>query len=381
MDGDERTKTEAAARQFWADAAGAYLRHSQLTTLDDDVSGASAWKAAELLDRAGETVAAIAAYERLTIQRPRDPRISEGMLALGRLYESAGMLDKAVEIFGRNVKENSRTPSSYASAVQLARCYVALGEQAQKPEDRSKNDALAESTLLAVVQDDTDLKPEAREFRESILALGDLYYGEGRWGDAILRFDELVRRYPQDAGLPHALFLLGQSYRKSAAEIADALKRDPAISNRGDLMQARGDRLRRAADDYGRVIGILDAPAMGEEPAVAGVSRALSALDRDNLRMAYTERAQCAFDLGDFENAVKLYQQAAARFPEETLAADAYVQIVNAYRQLKQPAEASAAAERGQWVLKRIPDAAFAGARPGGPDRGYYEKLLALSKG
>jgi len=46
-----------------------------------------------------------------------------------------------------------------------------------------------------------DLQPAAREFRESLVALGDLYYQGGQWADAILRLEELVARYPEDAGL------------------------------------------------------------------------------------------------------------------------------------------------------------------------------------
>jgi len=364
---------------MWATAAEAYLRHAKLTTLDDDASGASSWKSAELLDRAGRTTDAIAVYERLTIQRPRDPRVAEGMLALGRLFESAGELDKAVEAYRDNIDRNAKSPAAYASAVNLARCYAAIGARETKPEEKDKDYAAAETALLRLVLDNPDLKPEAREFRDSVRALGELYYERGRWSDAILRLDELVSRYPGDPGLPHAQFLLAESYRKSAQEIGAALKKNPAIANRTELEQARVERLRLAMDEFTRVIGMLDAASLGE-PATAP-AKAPTSLELECLKTAYMERADCAYDLADYPQAIKFYEQASARFSEERLAVEAYVQIVNSYLALKQPAEAGAAAERGRFVLKRIPDQAFVSAGAGsGPDRAYYEKLLALGK-
>ena len=377
-----RAEKEAAARAQFAQAADAYLRHAKLTTLHDDASGASSWRAGELLDRAGETSRAIALYERLTIQRPRDPRVPEGMLALGRLYESAGMLDKAVDVYERNIRENARTPAAYTSGVNLARCYARLADRAEKPEEKAAAIKKAEDVLLSMVQNNSDLRPEAREFRDSLIALGEIYYRSGRWSDAILRVDEVVKRYPTDAAVPRMLFLLAESYRKSALEIAEAVRADPGIVNRAELEAARGQRLLEAAGQFTRVIGMLDSQAQDAADATA---RTLSALDNGYLLTSYMDRAECYYQRGEYETAIKFYDQAAARFSEDVSAVEAYVQIVNAYLALKQTAQAGAAAERGLWILKRVPDSAFAaraGSGDGGQgDRSYYERLLTLGKG
>ena len=70
--------------------------------------------------------------------------------------------------------------------------------------------------------------------------------------------------------------------------------------------------------------------------------------------------------------------QAAAGLSEEVLAVEAYVQIVNAYLAMKQPVQAAAAAERGLWILKRVPEEAFKKVSAGEAGRGEYERLLTL---
>jgi tetratricopeptide (TPR) repeat protein len=363
----------AAGRAMLAEAAGEYLKHARMTTLRDEESGNSLWKAAALLDAAGLTLRAAEVYEQFTIQRPRDARGGEALLALGRLYESAGMPDKALTYFERNLKENPRTPAAYTSVVGKARCYAALAARAAKPEDKQSFLDKSEAALLALVQDNTDLQPTAREFRESLLALGDLYYDDGRWADAVLRFDEVLARYPNDPAVPRVTFLLAQSYRKSAADITKALQ-DPAIERRADLERARAERLLSAAGYFARVISLLDVESMGIAGST-GQRRPLTPLEEQYLRSSYLDRAECLFRRGDYEQAIKLYDETAARFSEEIVAVEAYVQIVNAYLALKQPALAEAAGQRGQRVLQRVPDAAFTGA---GPRREYFQRLLAL---
>ncbi len=222
--------------------------------------------------------------------------------------------------------------------------------------------AKAEQTLLAVVEGDSDLDPEANEFRESLFTLGELYYRSNRWSDAILRLEEAITRYPQDPGVPRAMFWLGDSYRQSAAEIAAAVKKDPRIAERDQLEQARRDRLRRAAALFRDLISRVDPEVLKLAGGVK--TEPLSGLQEDYLRQAYLNQADCLFELGDYSAAVKQYDQAATRFPQTLVAMQAYVQVVNSYLAMNEPAQARAAAERVRWMLQRIPDEALEGVRP-----------------
>lgn len=411
---EERRAMEEEARALYAQAAADYQRHAHLATMQDEVSGESLWKAAQLYDQAGEPMKSVVLYEQFTRQRPRDPRIPEALLATGRLYQSAGMLEKAIAAYERNMQTNGKTPAAYTSAVNVARCYMALADASLPPPhpspmtppiDTASNSAAsqpgastmpgggvrqayfekAEAALLALVQNNTDLLPAANEFRVSLFTLGELYFRNGRWADAILRLEEATQRYPQDEGLPRALFLLGESYRKSAEEIGEAIGRDPAITGRDLLETARAERLGQAAGLFTRVIGLLDPEGNGTAASDAGGRGARSALEEAYVRNSHMNRAACFYDRGEYAAAIKLYDEAATRFSEEALAARAYVQIVNAYLALKEPTQAAAAAERGRWILKRIPDEAFTATRGETPGmdrprsgRAYYDRLLTL---
>jgi tetratricopeptide (TPR) repeat protein len=280
------------------------------------------------------------------------------------------MLDKAIAAYERNIAENPRTPAVYTSTVNLARCYMAEGIPPQEHFDK------AEKWLLSLVQDNPDLKPTAEEFRVSVFTLGELYYRNGRWADAILRLEEAMTRYPDDKEMPRVTFMLAESYRSSAREVGDALGKDPGIDRRSELAQARIDRLQRAETLFAQVIEKLDV-----DPAetLAGVEPKLTPLEEEYLRSSYMDRAECAFELGDYASAIKLYDQTATRFAQRAVAIQAYVQIVNCYMMMNQPQQASAAAERGQWVLKRIPDEEF-GKGSLALSRGYYEDFLKLTK-
>ncbi|HVS70097.1 MAG TPA: tetratricopeptide repeat protein [Phycisphaerae bacterium] len=364
----------APALAMLGQAAEDYLRHSRLTTMQDDVSGNSLWKAAALFDAAGQTLRSAGIYEEFTAQRPADPRVPEALLDTGRLYQSVGQIDKAIPVYQRNIRENPRTPAAYTSAVNLARCYMTLG-----PQDFDK----AEAALLSLVQDNRDLLPTANEFRISIFTLGELYYRNQRWADAILRLEEARTRYPDDPAVPHATFMLAESYRHSAQEIGAALKNNPGADDRAAMEAARSDRYARASDLFGSVISALDSAP--EQPAAATTATTgpaastshLSPVDAEYLRTAYLDRASCAYETQRYTDAIHLYDGVASRFPDELIAVDAYIQIVNTYLALQQPAEAAAAAERARWVLKRIPDDAFP-KTPIALTRAYYENFLKI---
>jgi tetratricopeptide (TPR) repeat protein len=365
-----RAAKRDAATALLGEAGEDYLRHAGLTTMDDAASGNSLWHAARLFDEAGETMKSVKVYEKFTTERPSDPRTPEGLLNMGLLYQSVGMLDRALFVYDRDIKENPRTPAAYSAAVNLARCYMALGAGPDQPENFEK----AEKSLLSLVQDNADLLPTAKEFRVSLFTLGELYYIHGRWADAILRLEEAVARYPNDAGLSRAMFMLAESYRKSAGEIAEAIRKNPGIDHRDALQQARSERLTRAAMLFGRVIAALD--VNGEDPLA---DTKLSASDEEYLHASYMDRAESYYELGEYSTAIKLYDQTATRFAQNRLAIEAYVQIVNSYLAMGEPRQANAAAERAQWILKRIPDEAFAqGPVPSG--RQYYVDFFKLNE-
>jgi len=76
-------------------------------------------------------------------------------------------------------------------------------------------------------------------------------------------------------------------------------------------------------------------------------------------RNAYFYRADCAFDLARYEQAIELYDSAARRWRDHPSSLVALVQMVNSYAELGQYQNARAVNLRARDHLRRIPEEAF----------------------
>jgi tetratricopeptide (TPR) repeat protein len=146
------------------------------------------------------------------------------------------------------------------------------------------------------------------------------------------------------------LFLLADSYRKSAHLLgaASSTTQPTTQPDPADILAAKKDRLQKAGELYERVIA-----AYASKPPVDD-------MDKLYVKLSHFYRADCAYDLGDYEQAIRLYNTAAQRYQDDTSTLSAYVQIVNSYCALGKFDEARTANERAQVLLKRIPQETFA---------------------
>ena len=107
----------------------------------------------------------------------------------------------------------------------------------------------------------------------------------------------------------------------------------------------------------------------------AGDQARLSELERTYIRNAYFYTGDCAFDLGDFEQAVAAYDTAALKYSDDPASLVAMVQIVNAYVSQRQWAQARTANERARRQLARFPDEVW--NRPDLPmEKKHWERWL-----
>jgi tetratricopeptide (TPR) repeat protein len=167
------------------------------------------------------------------------------------------------------------------------------------------------------------------------------------------------------------LFLMADSYRKSAGVLEERIAAARAATTRpaldlSEAATARSQRLQRAEELYAQA---------GEWYRAHAPTRDI---DRLYMKLAYFYRGDCAYDLGKYEEAIRLYGDAAFRYQEDALALTAYVQIVNANVALGKTEEAKAANERAKWMLRRMPQEAFTQAT-GGMSRAYWEQWLKWS--
>jgi tetratricopeptide (TPR) repeat protein len=344
---EEKTKRHNQAIKLRIQAGASYMALAQGLTLTEDRGQAEAiLKAVDLFDGAGASAQAISALELYIAQRPSDGQTPDAILRLGRFYQSTGQFDKAIKAFEKNQFRYPQSLAASKSGVPLAECLVSKG-----PAFYSK----AEKALRAVVEDNPIVTPEAEEFRMALVELAQLYYRTGRYEEAVARLEETTQRYPNDPRTPQLLFLMADSYRKSAGLLsagktqAASEPSDPMAlaAAKAEAATARHERLAKARELFGRVIDVFHAQAPAGD------------LEKLYLKLAYFYRADCAFDLHEYEEALKLYDGATLRYPDDPCSVAAYVQIVNAYMALGRPGDARTANERAKWLLRRIPPQAF----------------------
>jgi tetratricopeptide (TPR) repeat protein len=360
----EKIKRNQQAREMRTRAGDAYIAYSQKLTLSDDKGyGEAMWHGIDLYDRAAAVQYVISALELFVTERPDDKLAADALLRLGRAYQAAGMFDKAIASFQRNQFRYPQSLAASKSAVPLAQAYIAKG-----PEHYGK----AESVLLSVVDNNRLVDPDAEDFKQALFDLSQLYYRTSRFEEAVARLDEFRQRYPNEDRMGQLLFLMADSYRKSAtlldARLASATadasgNPGTAVSDLAEAANAKRDRLSKAKTLFDNVVDLYRA-----QPPTRDV-------DKLYFKLAHFYRADCLYDLGNYAEAVKLYDAAAFRYQEDPSAVAAYVQIVNAYCAMGKVDEAKTATERAKWMLRRIPPESFNDGTFSMP-KAYWEQWL-----
>jgi tetratricopeptide (TPR) repeat protein len=347
-DSPQQIRKAKQVRDLVAKAGDAAIAQSRgLTLVDDRGYGEALWRGIDLYDRAGVIPEAIGALELFIAERPDDPLTPDALLRLGKAFHASGQFDKAIAAFQKNQFRYPQSLAASKSGVPLAEAYLAKG-----PEFYGKAEWALNNTLQNPV-----LTPQAEEFRQALFELAQLNYRTGRFEQAVPLLNEMTERYPRDERMGHLLFLMADSFRKSAdllkAEAAKQPANNPAaapgqqMAGQAERLAARRERLGKARRLYDGVIDhYRDHPAASD-------------LDRLYLKLSHFYRADCVFDVGNYEEAIRLYDAAALRYQDDPSALAAYIQIVNAYAALGRPQDAKAANERARWLLQRIPAEGF----------------------
>jgi tetratricopeptide (TPR) repeat protein len=292
------------------------------------------------------------ALELYAAERPDDGQTPDALLRLGRAYQASGLFDKAITAFQRNQLRYPQSLAASKSGVPLAQALMAKGPE---------NNGRAEKVLLGVVENNPNIGPDAEEFGQALFELSQLYYRTSRYEEAIARLGEMIQRYPQDARMTQLVFLTADSYRKSAAALAEKQKEQKG--NTAEIEAERNKRLQSAKQEYDRVVDMFHDTTPTAE------------LDKLYLKLAYFYRADCAYDLHDYGKAIGLYDQALTHYQDQAASLSALVQIVNAHCELGNYEEAKRANQRAMTLLMKMPATAFAdGAFP--MPKEYWEQWL-----
>jgi tetratricopeptide (TPR) repeat protein len=273
------------------------------------------------------------------LKNEAERRHPQALAQLGESLLAAGQLDKALEMLKECIDLYPRDASACRARLLASRAYEEKGDWKS-----------AENMLLDNLNGDY-LTPESKEWRDSLLVLGELLHAQGRYADAARRLEEYVKRYPDLPDAIQARYLTANCYYKLAVENQNKLKKD-LIGNTGAVLTKQiQEQYSKALDEYKQVQETL-------------------AKDRDNAELDPLQKAilrNCCFAVGnvlfaqgDYEAAVKAYSTAVNRYQNCPEVLDAYVQIAGAYRNLNKFREAKNAIEQAKFALGRMkPDLAF----------------------
>ncbi|MGP1271927.1 MAG: tetratricopeptide repeat protein [Phycisphaerales bacterium] len=343
--------TTRAQAQRWFVRSGDYFRRhaDELAGGSDDVAYAdSVWSAATMFDRGGDTAEAIASYIEFAGTIAGDPRVPAARFRLGRAYQASGEYELAAAQY-EDLLETALDPDRGRGVGPYAvMSYVPLAETYLEDPDPS-NDERASDLLQAVLRGEAgDVDSEA--FGDALAAMGMVHYYDGRYPSAIEQLEEAVARETDARELNKIRYLLADSYRLEAMAIGETLGEGAiAPSMARDLEATREAHLSRSIELFAQVRDGLE-----EVDA-----RRLTVLDRIYLRNSYFYLGDCAFDLRDFETAIRYYQIAKDRYADDAASLVAMVQIFNAYFEMGEVELAQTASEKARRFYDRLPEDAW----------------------
>lgn len=329
-------------RELFAAGAANHRRIAELSVHDERLAAEAAWLSAELHAKAGRREQAIALYDEFANQRPLNSLVPRALLRIGQLHQAAGRFETAVICYQECHRRFPNLLDGIRTLVPMAQCYAALGP------DRLE---LAEKTLRIVLEGSEVFTPEAPEFADALFLLGDVLSRREQFEQAISTLHEALDRYPRDGRVWRARFLLADCYRRSAMMLkaeASAARFEAEIEqiraeSRARLAAAR-ELYRLLVDEY-------------ETRDAAG----LTLLERIYLRHAYLYEADCHFESGEYQEAVRLYEQAAGLLSDSPSSLTAFMQMIHCHVFLGQARHARTALARARVVLERMDTEAFAG--------------------
>jgi tetratricopeptide (TPR) repeat protein len=338
VDPEDRAKINRLLRRA-GDSFAAHASTPEARAMQDGSVASSLWLAADSYDLAGWRDAAIANFQAyIDVAPPDDPRRAEGFWRIAGLNHAEGAYDDAVRGYQRAINVAPTGPYAVRSVVPLAKALSASGRGA---------DAL--NLLQRILDGDFGLEPSAVEYLDALDAMARLAFDRGDTGKAASLLREALQRRPEDGRVGELQYRLGESL----TAIAQASR---GQAETGDVSVAKRLQLQREAEER-----LLDARRAFEQ-AIAAFEKQSAPLDGlavDMLRRAHLARANAAFDLGRFEEAIQLYEVVDRKFPEHALSMVALIQIVNACDRLGDSTRAEIAHRRAQLRLAQLPDEAF----------------------
>jgi tetratricopeptide (TPR) repeat protein len=335
--------TRESARAHYVRAGEYYRKYAgAVIASDNEGYGRALWAAADSFDRAGDQDAAIPLFADYSTGFPGDPKQAEAAFRLAQAQQARGDLETAQRVYRSLIEGSFGPPGPFTdkSYVPLARSLLSDAE----PE----NDEEARSLLGSVVSGKIGGAGSAN-YHDALIELAQLHYRDGEYPAAIERLTEAVERYPQDLLLDSLRYTLADSHRLEAASIKDALAQPMPDDQKRALEGSRDQHLHDAQGLFEKARDSL----RSLDP------RRATDLQKLQARNAAFYVADCAFELGQYDEAIRRYDAAREAYPRDPASLVALIQIVNCYMAQGDLKRAATANERARRFYAGLPEEAW----------------------
>lgn len=338
------------------------------------------WKSAEHYLKAYRFQKAQAQLQMFIATAPKD-RLPLAKVLLAYTQLNADDVPDALDMLAKTILSEPKDPAAFRASYLLGITHL------------EHNDVERAQTAWREILDSQTLGPAAKEWRDSLFALGSTLYhvtsakvaetqnlehtlaktpGQAeslpsaaesnleQWDESIGKLSEYVRRYPGEDQYREAQYLLSRAYQKSAKEYQAKLESAQIANEKQELAKEYHQRLHIAYE----ILTELRADLMRDEELVG--------LDPFHARLL----KNTCFDLGDiafamhkYEEALLVYSSAINRYPNHVRVLLSYLQMARCYQQLGKPDEARSTLKQAQILSQRMDDQTFQSASTGHKSR------------
>jgi tetratricopeptide (TPR) repeat protein len=324
---------EAKARDRYRQAGEAFEQAAGL--LADPAEQADwLWRSAQNYLAGQAQMRALPVLQRFLALPVSPRRLGEGWYLRGEAFQSLGNHVAAQADFRHCIKFPS--PFAYRARYQLAMYQL-----------ESKDYAEAEETLRQNLQlMETDSEKETVAHEKTLYALAHLLFDQRNYRPAFDLLEKALESYPDNPNSPAARFRLGQAAMHLADQAGQKINeaKDPAARTHWRLERQRW--LETAAAHFGRL-------------SADCANRSLSPDEERMARQAAFAVAGCRFDLGQFDEALRLYEELARRHRNQVEELIALRHVWQCHGVKFQPDHARRTLDAVREALRQLPDSAF----------------------
>jgi tetratricopeptide (TPR) repeat protein len=260
-------------------------------------------------------------------------RNAMALLRIGQARLSSGEYARAVEALAQCIDIYPNDPVIHQARVEAARAYQQSGQPA-------KAEQLLQTNLVGDV-----LTPASVEWRDSLFALGELFYEAGRYEESISKLEEAVLRYPDAEAALMARYTIARAYH-AAAEIYGKRLQDAKTENERQAARTLlAEHLNKAHEYYQDVQRKITLRGHANN----------NALDVALLRNCYLMQGSVLFELKRYDEALQAYGNVITSYRDDPIALESFVQVANCWRRLNQPVKARMFLDQAKIVLGSLP--------------------------